>query len=306
MATFEDAAEDLVVKLRGLDSEIEESEQKLEDLRGRIEEVGSDVEQEWTALDAALSSFLDRVGDEQTQLDQAVRTALQALTDTHNAVLEQGADARTEIAEGDAQLDALAAHATALEPGVASLAAEGGEEPARRLAARAGELEAELERLVEEARDFLRDDVIPGIDEAASLIRERCQSLHGAVASGAVSALQASFDDWETKVDELESYVSAQGFVASREHAMAVVAYAIEGCRTASEAHITSFAAMRDAALQPLVELVAEVQRTGQSLKNAASRLVAELDETLSAARGAGSAFDSVRDLLASYSFVGM
>ena len=33
MATLEDAAEALVVKLRGLDSEMEESEDKLEDLR---------------------------------------------------------------------------------------------------------------------------------------------------------------------------------------------------------------------------------------------------------------------------------
>ena len=35
MTTFEDAAEELMVKLRGLDSEIDESEHTLEELRGR-------------------------------------------------------------------------------------------------------------------------------------------------------------------------------------------------------------------------------------------------------------------------------
>ena len=36
MTTFEDAAEELMVKLRGLDSEIDESEHTLEELRGRV------------------------------------------------------------------------------------------------------------------------------------------------------------------------------------------------------------------------------------------------------------------------------
>ena len=37
MATLEDAAEELVVKLKALDAEIEESDHKLEDLRRRLE-----------------------------------------------------------------------------------------------------------------------------------------------------------------------------------------------------------------------------------------------------------------------------
>jgi len=45
-------------------------------------------------------------------------------------------------------------HATGLEPGVESLVAEGGEEPASGLAARGQQLEQEQERLVEEARDL--------------------------------------------------------------------------------------------------------------------------------------------------------
>jgi predicted nucleic acid-binding Zn-ribbon protein len=304
MATFEDAAEDLVVKLRGLDSEIEESEHALEDLRGRVEDVGNDVEQEWTAFSEALTSFLEKVDEEQTLLHQLVQDSLQELNATGNALGEQGAEARTEIAEGDAQLDELGQHATGLEPGVESLVAEAGEAPARGLAARAEELQQELARLVEEARDFLRDEVVPGIEQAATDIHERCQALRDTMAGEAVTALQAAFDDWESKVDDLEDYVSSQGFVASHAHALAVVEYALDECRTASEAHLDRLGDVLDAVRSPLHDLSEEVQRTSRALSDTAGTLVSELDEALTTARNTAAAFDSVRNLLAAYSFV--
>ena len=131
MATLEDAAEALVVKLRGLDSEIEESEGKLEDLRERVETVTRDVEQEWTSLSEAASSFLQKVRDEQEALADQLQQTEQAVVDAQNAVAEDGAGARQELSQGRAQVEALGQHAAGLAPGVESLAAEAEKRPRR-------------------------------------------------------------------------------------------------------------------------------------------------------------------------------
>ena len=57
MATLEDAAEELVVKLRGLEAEIAESDQKLETLRGRMQTAKHDVEADWTELTEKVESL---------------------------------------------------------------------------------------------------------------------------------------------------------------------------------------------------------------------------------------------------------
>src|SRR5574341_2129770 len=111
MATLEDAAEQLVVKLRGLDSEIEESEDKLEDLRGRLDNAAQEVEQEWTALGEAVSSLLEKVREEQEQLRGQAEETAQAVVDAQNAVAEEGAASRQELGEGRGQREALGQHA---------------------------------------------------------------------------------------------------------------------------------------------------------------------------------------------------
>ena len=50
MATFEDAAEQLVVKLKGLDAEIEESQHALEELGDRVNAVSGEVDEAWSGL----------------------------------------------------------------------------------------------------------------------------------------------------------------------------------------------------------------------------------------------------------------
>ncbi len=305
MATLEDAAEELVVKLRGLDSEIEESSHKLEELRDRVEDVGEDVEKEWTALGEAVTSFLDKVREEQEALDRQAQETLQGVSDAHQAVAEDGAAARTEIAEGHAQLEALGQHATGLEPGVESLTADAGEAPARSLAERAHELQQELERVVEEARDFLRDEVVPAVEHVATDVRERCQELHRELAEEMTGALQQAFDDWEPKVDQLEEYVATKGFQTSQHHAHDVVDYALEECQTACGHQLEDLQQLVGILVTQLGELATEVHHSADTLvTQAGTELAQELDRTRDAGVNAVAALDAVRQRLAAYSFV--
>jgi hypothetical protein len=305
VATLEDAAEELVVKLKALDSEIAESDQKLEDLRERVETAVREVEADFTDLTEAVTSLLDRVREEGEQLDQQTQETLQAVTDSHNAVGENATAAQNEIAQANAELDALGQHAVALEPAVESLVAEAGEAPARALAARAQELEQELSKLVEEARDFMRDEVIPAIEQVADDVKERCEELHRALAEEHTQALQQAYDEWEGRVDELEDYVLKQGYEASHQHAKDVVEYAIDECETGSLEQITELTQLVAVLEAQLQELATEVGRASKDLVDQnGEKLKDELEQAKDAAVKALAGLDKMKQELAERSFM--
>lgn len=306
MATLEDAAEDLVVKLRGLDSEIEESDQKLEALRERVETATREVEQDWTDLREAVTSFLDKVREEGEQLDRQAQETLQAVTDAHNSLSENATAAHDAIAESNGELDALGQHVTSLEPAVESLAAEGGEAPARGLAERARELEQELSKLLDEARDFLRDEVVPAIGQVADDVRERCQNLQRGLADEAAQALQKAYDVWEDELDELEVYVLKEdGYEGSHQHAKDVVEYAMDECETASLNEVEELQQLVGLLEVQLQQTATEVERAGKGLTGqGGAELVRELDQAKDAALKAVAGLDKVKQEMAERSFM--
>ena len=305
MATLEDAAEELVVRLRGLDSEIEESEGKLEDLRDQVDKAAEEVEQEWSQLREAVSSLLEMAREQGEQLGEQARETGQALVDARSAVGEEGAESRQELGEGRAHLDALGQHAAGLEPGVESLATEAGEAPARSLAERARELEQELNRLMEEARTFLQDEVAGAATEIADEIRQICQTLHQSLAEAITEAFQDAYQQWESAVDELESYVITQGYDASHDHARAVVEYAVEECDQACNRRIDEVREIVGVMLGQLKELAAEVEHSAERVvEKTGAALLEELNGTHKSATAAVAALDRVKQELTQYSFV--
>jgi uncharacterized coiled-coil DUF342 family protein len=305
VATFEDAAEELVVKLRGLESEITESDQKLETLRERMTDAKDDLEEDWADLTAAVQSLLDKVREEGEQLKREGDEALQAVADAHNALGENATNARDEIGEAAGQLDALGQHATALEPAVESLVAEGVEAQAQALEDRAKELEQELGKLVDEARDFLTNDVVPAVEQVAEDVRERCEQLHRALTEDHAQPLQEIFDEWSGHLDEVETYVLEHGYATSRQHAEDVVEYAMDQCETASRQRIDEMAQVVALIEGQLKQFTTEMERAGRELTDqGGARLLRELDEAKDAAERAVSGLDQVKQELAARSFM--
>jgi uncharacterized phage infection (PIP) family protein YhgE len=305
VATLDDAAEALVLKLRGLDDEIAHSEHELQEYRTRIEAVTHEVDQEWTALGETVSTFMAKLHEQQDKLGQESQQALHAAADTQQALADGASEAHAELADGRQQLEALAHHAAGLQPNLESLAREAGEAPAHALAQQAAQIEHELEQALDEARDFLATDVVHGLEQLAQDIRERCQQLRTTLADQAAHALQAAYDEWQSKVEELEQYVSTRAFDASRQHAHDVVDYALEECQTAFTQQAEQTHQAVEALVGQLQALAAEAQRSAEAVVAQAGKEVAgELDGTHEAATTALSALGSVRDLLARYRFV--
>lgn len=305
MATLEDAAEDLVIKLRGLESEIAESDQKLETLRERMETAKREVEADWTDLTEAVESLLDKVREEGEQLDRQGEDTLQAVTDAHNALGENATSAHGEIAQAAAELDALGQQATAAGQAVEPLVHDGMEAPAQALEDRARELEQELGRLVDEAKDFLVDEVVPAIEQVAEDVRERCQELHRSLTEDRTAPLQQVFDEWSGHIDELETYVLDQGYNTSHQHVLDVVEYVVDECETASRQHLEGLTQLVGLLEGQLQQFATEMERAGRELTDqSGARLLRELDEAKQAADRAVSGLDRVRQELAARSFM--
>jgi uncharacterized protein YukE len=305
VATLDEAADALAVKLQGLDSEIEASEHSLEELRGRIDAATHEVEQEWTGLTEAVSSFLQKVHDEQERLAHQAQETLPATTDAQHALATTGTEARAQIAEGRANLEGLAQHAGGLVPIVESLGKDSGEAPAKSLAERAAQIEQELTQAVDEASHFLRDELVPEIEQAGQEMRERAQALHDALTDEYLASLQTTFDDWESKVDELEAYVAGEGFKTSHEHAQAVVEYAMEECQTAFTHQLDELRQLVQTMAGEVHELVAETQRAAETIvDHGGAELVVGLDTTRQAVDKAATALGTARDLLVSHRFM--
>jgi DNA repair exonuclease SbcCD ATPase subunit len=305
MATFEDAAEELLTRLNGLDSEIEESEHKLTGLRERVTETTTGLESDWTSLHEAANTFFSLVHDQQERLEQQARKALQHLGAAQQAVDRDGGQVHHELAGGKGHVDALATRAAGLEPGVDSLAADAGEAPAHALAQRAHELQQELARLVDEARDFFHDDVVPALQQAAQDVHQGCEDLHRVLAEEQAAALDQAYQDWEAKLGQLEEYVATKGFQASRQHAHDVVDYALDECQKACQPPLDELQQLVGVLVMQLQQLAAEAGQATQTLVDqAGAHLLQELERAHTTGTGAVTALDAVKQRLATYSFL--
>jgi len=307
MATLEDAAEELVTRLKGLDSEIEESEQKLTGFRERVAETTAGLEHEWTALHEAANGFFALVHEQQEQLLQQARQTLQQLGEAHEAVGRDGGQAQQELAEGKAGVDALATHASGLEPGVDSLAHDAGEAPAQALAQRAQELQQELAKAVDEARDFLHDEVVPALEQAAQDVHQRCEDLHRELAEEHTQELQQAYQDWESKLGQLEEYVASKSFEASRQHAHDVVDYALDECEKGCTHQLEDLQHVVGVLVTQLQQLAGEAEHAAEALVDqAGAQLLNELDLAHTTGSGAVAALDAVKQRLAAHTFMEM
>ncbi|MET0552834.1 MAG: hypothetical protein ABW221_07345 [Vicinamibacteria bacterium] len=304
MVTFEDAAEELVVKLRGLDAEIEESDRKLEALKERMIRAKDDLGEDWDDLADAVQSLLEKVHDEGEQLKAKGDQALQAVADAHGALEGKTAEARHDVELAAGQLDALGQHAAAVDPAVESLVEDALEHTAHALEQQVRELEQQLGALLDGARDFLTNDVLPSVERLGEDVGQRCAALARALTEDHAGALQEAFAEWSAQLDQLEGYVLEQAYATSRQHAQGVVEYATEAWQTESRARLDDLTLVVSLLEGELRHFADEAERAGRALvEQGGERLVRELDEARTAAERAVSGLDRVMQELAARSF---
>jgi phage-related tail protein len=306
MAIFEDAAEQLVVKLKGLDGEMEQARQRISDIKDHLQSVCDDFDEHWQEMAEKVASVVAKVGDESEETSQSVDEGLSALAEAKGTVEGGGQEVEAELASAQEGVRAYGEHATGMEEPVETLVVDGVEVPAQALAQRAQEVEGELQQALSEAREFLTDEVGGTLKELQDEIRERCEELHTTLTVECANALQSAFDDWSSKMDEVEELVEQQAFTAAPPHAGENVTYALTACSDAQAQQLATLRDLVNGLVGVLDELKTEVGEAATDVAvEGADALAQGMDGLRQSLASAGTALDSVRDLLASYSFVG-
>jgi uncharacterized phage infection (PIP) family protein YhgE len=306
--TLETAADELVRKIRSVEGEVETAHDRLADLKQQASTLGDQIDAAWTELARQVAELADKAEEERAAIQRECEEAMRAV-----AQLEGGARGARESAVPaleQVQVSTTTEFADAIrqkEEPLDQLVAQGAEDTFESLGERAGEVATDLEQALGEARDFLADEVVSSLEEMQGQIEERLSTLRETLVDECGSAVQAAYDDWSAKLDEVVDKVEEEGFEAAKDHAKEVVEYALDQCAQAHEKELER--------LMQLVQLVEEALDTvktdveghrdnvSQDGKDALDEGVSETKQALADAL---EALDQVKQLLASYTFVSM
>jgi ABC-type transporter Mla subunit MlaD len=304
--TLETAADELVRKLRSVDGEVEIAHDRLADLKEQVSTLGDQIDAAWTELASQVAELVGKAEEESAAIQRECEEATQAVgqlaggarsaRESATPALEQvQASTTNEFAEAVRQKQ---------EP-LDQLVTQAAEDTFEALGERAGEVATELEQALGEARDFLADEVVSSLEDMKGQIEERLQGLRETLVDECGSAVQAAYDDWSAKLDEVVEKVEDQGFEAAGDHAKEVVEYALDKCAEAHEKELER--------LMEVVQLVEEALDTvktdveghrGDLAQDGKEALDEGIDQTTQALADALAALDQVKQLLASYTFV--
>ena len=305
MANLEVAADELVRKLKAVDDEVEEARQGITRLKGQIDSLGDELDDEWTSVARAVSELVEKAQEELGTLGTEAQETTQAV-----ANLEPMGQSAQEAAEGG--LEAAEQGTNAFSDAVnqrgpqIDSAAEAGEQTFQALSQQAEEVSTQLEEVLQQAHDFLTGDVVSAFETMQSEITDRFDEMRTTLTQECTTALQEAYDDWSGRLDEVLATVEEEGFEAAEAQAQEVVDWALTETATGHEQE-----------LERLLEVVGIVQEALQTLRdesigesktdvgdegrNALDQAITETETALSGMIGA---LDAVRQVLSNYSFV--
>jgi ABC-type transporter Mla subunit MlaD len=303
--TLETAADELVRKLRSVDGEIETATDTLEDLKQQASALGARIDAAWTELARQVAELVDKAEEERAAIERECQEAAQAVAQLEGgarstresavSALEQvQASTNTEFAEAVRQKQ---------EP-LDQLVTQAAEDTFESLGERAGEVASELEQALGEARDFLADEVVSSLEEMQDQIGERLSALRETLVDECGSAVQAAYDDWSAKLDEVVEKVEEEGFDAARDHVKEVVEFALDQCAEAHEKELERLMQVVQLVEEALDTVKTDVEGHRGDLAQDKEALDEGVNETKQALADALEALDQVKQLLASYTFV--
>jgi DNA repair exonuclease SbcCD ATPase subunit len=306
MATLEDAATDLVDRLKALEGRSDEAEKAFADLEARISHVSDQLESDSDALTERVRTFIQHVHDAKNRLDQEGQEAGAALKALDDAAESARSEQQGEVQEARGEIQALQQHVEAVEGQVGTmlqhvLEAAGG------LKAQADETENNLEQALAEARKLLEEGLTPDLERLQDEIKQQVDELHSTINDKCTGELQDAYDDFAAKLDEVETTLEAEAFGKAPDHARETVEAAFKECADAYREEldeIVASAAKLEAAIHELEQEVDEVK--SDAVGGGKDDLLEKMTDTDDGLGQMQQALSEVKALLGRFSFVRM
>jgi hypothetical protein len=305
VANLEVAADELVRKLKSVDDEVEEARQGIGRLKGQIESLGDDLDEEWVEVARAVGELVEKAQEELATLGNEAQETTQAVANLEP--VGQGAQEAVESGVGAAGQGTIAFGDAVNQRGPqVDSAAEAGEQTFQGLSQQAEEIATNLEEVLQQAREFLTGGAVSALETMQGEIADRFDEMRTTLTQECTTALQTAYDDWSEKLDEVLATVEEEGFGAAQTQGQEVVDWALGEAATGHEQELERLlevVGVVQEALQTLRDENVDESKTdvGEEGRNALSQAVAETETALA---GMSAALDAVRQVLSNYSFV--
>jgi ElaB/YqjD/DUF883 family membrane-anchored ribosome-binding protein len=305
VATLDDAAEELVNKLKELDHEVEEGQETIRSFGEKLGSATDSLQEEWKALGERVTAFLEKVNEQAERVNTDVNESGQALADLQNGIAGDQAAAETAVAAARGELSGLEEHVRAQQEPLEAMVADQVEAPLERLTAQAEQVRESLEQAVSEAREFLENDVSDALETIGTQIRERVDEVRDGPIQECTEAVQEAYEKWQSALQFMEETVIDSAYAAAPDHAQQVIEFALGECEKAYEKGREDLTGVADAVEDALRELQQEATRRADALRqDGQEALTSGHGELTQALSEAVSALDTVKQLLASFTFV--
>lgn len=304
MSDLEDAAQEAVERVEELQERVEKANAAFDAADAQLRQTASEVQEAWADLIERLESFRDAVHGEKERLDAEAAEADKALSDLQDAIASAEGEVEGELGDTREQIEALGEAMTATEPQVDALVQRlGGDFDT--LVSHAETLQTSIQDAATPHREALAEETVQDLKDDAEQAEERADAVKLVMAEDCTQALEAAFDDCSGKLAQVVEVVEG-AFSDARDHVQEVVEYSLEEC--ANEHHRV---------LDELKELASVVAEAMEKLKSAVALeqdkheqgregLADACQETAAQAQKMTEALKGVKQLMASFSFVGM
>lgn len=303
MADLEGAGGETLNRLKELVRQVESAHQKLGALGEKVADEASRVQDEWARMSEQVGSLLEAVAEQQGRLAGEVQEANEALSQLAGHAGEAEGEARSELDGGRQEVSGFADQVTAAEPTVSALS-DSVEAAFRALSAQAAQVQEQLEKAVEGARDFLQDQVAADLRKMQEQIRDRGEAAAEALGECA-DDLRESYEDWSSGLDEVQAKVE-QAFADVAEHLEQNVDLIFDECQDRHSAGLDEFASQIQELQSVLAELGEAAGTCGDTTEEAAGRHEGQMQDAQSGLLAVQAKLDEVKALLARYTFVQM
>ena len=164
---------------------------------------------------------------------------------------------------------------------------------------------ASLDEAMNEAREFLEDRVPEALSAVSASIAARVQEVCEGPVQQSAARLEEAYEKWEATLEAVEGLIIEQSFAAAPGHAREVVEYALGECRRGHEDGLRQLQEVAAAVAEALSGLKEEVStRTATQRAEGQAELSDGHRELQQALGESGRALDTVKQLLASFTFV--
>jgi chromosome segregation ATPase len=303
MEDLEQAAQKAVDELKELDARLDQTEQRLAGLRQQVDQAGDRLDDDWQALAQQFDSFFQVVEAEKARLLEEAEEARRAVGALEGTVEEAGPAAARVIEEGRDGVGSFSDEIEASGPSLAQMVEET-RTAYDGLSQRTAAVQQQLAQVLGEARDFLQGELLTGLQEMQTDVRQRSEEVRTAVTS-CEGDLDAAFGEWKGGMDELRVTVDG-AFEDVGQHVGLMVEEALSEVAQAQGDALEELSGYAETLAEILTRLGEAATQGGTDIAEGVGTLEQEAAETTTGLETMQARLSEVRELLARFTFVSL